>query len=108
MRHICISMVLISALLAARGAVADDMPPLAHKHDCNACHALSKPLLGPSWQEVAKKYKDDPNAEEYLIHKVSIGGGGVWGSVPMPANDPGGKKHADIAELVKFILSQAK
>jgi cytochrome c len=108
MRFIVFSMVLVSSLLVMNGVMADDMPPMAHKHDCNACHAVGKHALGPSWRDVAKKYKGDPNAEAYLIRKVSIGGGGIWGSIPMPANDPSGRKRADITELVKFILSLEK
>ena len=40
--------------------------------------------------------------------KVSRGGAGNWGNVPMPVNDPSGAKQADYKELVQFILSLAK
>jgi len=42
------------------------------------------------------------------MQKVSHGGTGNWGSMPMIANDPAGTKQADIKELVEFILGLAK
>ncbi|PJC03418.1 MAG: cytochrome C, partial [Gallionellales bacterium CG_4_9_14_0_8_um_filter_55_61] len=54
------------------------------------------------------KYKGDAGAEARLITKVSKGGSGNWGSMPMPANDPAGKKRADMQALVQFILGLAK
>jgi cytochrome c551/c552 len=40
--------------------------------------------------------------------KVSKGGSGDWGPVPMPANDPQGLHKAEITELVKFEQRLAK
>ena len=77
---------------------------LAHKSNCFSCHSIDKNVVGPAWKDVAAKYRDDAGAEEKLIAKVSKGGSGVWGSVPMPANSPV-VKDADIQTLVKFILS---
>ena len=86
----------------------ENMPALARKYNCSACHAIDKKVVGPSWRDVAKRYKGDAGAEAKLVTKVSKGGGGVWGSMPMPANDAAGTKQADMKELVKFILGLAK
>jgi cytochrome c len=57
--------------------------------------------------DVAKKYKGDKGAEAKLIEKVSKGGSGTWGPVPMPPNAP--KVSApEIKELVEFVLGLAK
>ena len=53
-------------------------------------------------------YKGDAKAEANLLTKVSKGGSGVWGTMPMPANDAAGTKQDDMKELVKFIISLAK
>jgi cytochrome c551/c552 len=45
---------------------------------------------------------------EGLIMKVSLGGSGHWGSMPMPAVDGKGTKQADIKELVLFVLGLSK
>lgn len=88
--------------------MAADMPVLAKKNGCAACHSIDKKIVGPAWMDVAKKYKGDAGAEARLIAKVSKGGSGVWGKVPMPAIDAAGKKQDDIKQLVQFILSLDK
>ncbi len=87
-------------------AMAVDMPALAKKNNCTACHAIDRKLVGPSWMDVAKKYKGDKQAEARLVAKVKKGGSGVWGPAAMPPQPA--VKDADAAELVKFILSLAK
>src|SRR5919201_817284 len=74
---------------------------LAKKHGCLACHTTDKKLVGPSYKEVAAKYKGDKNAEAKLFDKVKKGGQGVWGQVPMPPNSS--VPDADIKALVKWI-----
>ncbi len=87
---------------------AIDMPDLAKKNRCTDCHAIDKKIIGPAWMDVSRKYRDQPEIEARLIAKVSKGGVGVWGDMPMPANDPGGRKQDDIKALVQFILGLAK
>ena len=65
---------------------------------------MDKKLVGPSYIDVAKKYKGQADAEAKLIAKVSKGGSGAWGAMPMPPNSPK-VPEADIKELVKFVLS---
>jgi len=102
------SIVAAAVLAVANGAWATEMPAVAKKNNCTACHAIDKKVVGPAWQEVAKKYKGDPKAEANLLTKVSKGGSGVWGTMPMPPNDPSGTKQAEMKELVHFILGLAK
>ena len=75
---------------------------LATKYNCLACHAVDKKLVGPAYQDVAKKYKGDKSAAEKLAGKVKAGGSGVWGAIPMPPNNV---PDADIKTLVDWILS---
>ncbi len=93
------------------------MPATAKRNNCTACHSINKRIVGPAWMNVSAKYKGaekfEYNGKEYplvegLIMKVSLGGSGHWGSMPMPANDSKGIKQADIKELVLFILGLAK
>jgi cytochrome c len=88
-------------------AATDGMPVLARKYNCTACHAIDKKVVGPAWMDVSKKYKGQ-DVEAKLIAKVSKGGSGSWGSMPMPPNDQAGIKQEDMKELVKFILALAK
>ncbi len=77
---------------------------LAKSSGCLACHSVANKVLGPSYQEVAKKYKGDASAEAKLIAKVKAGGSGTWGPIPMPANSPQ-VKDEDIKTIVKWVLT---
>lgn len=59
---------------------------LAQKKNCMACHAVDKKVLGPSYKDVAAKYKADKKAVDTLAEKIVKGGKGSWGEIPMPAN----------------------
>ena len=76
---------------------------LATKSGCMTCHKVDTKVLGPSFKEIAAKYKGDSGAEAALIEKVSKGGTGTWGQVPMPPNSPR-VSDADIKTLVQWIL----
>ncbi len=104
MKSIVISALVAAAVLASTPALAN--ADLAKKSNCLACHAADKKVVGPSYQDVAKKYASDKTAEAKLIDKVKKGGSGVWGPIPMPPNAQ--LKDADIATLVKWILAGAK
>ena len=77
---------------------------LAKKHNCFACHAVDKKLVGPAYKDVAAKYRADKGAEAKLVDKVKKGGVGVWGQIMMPPN--AAVPDADVKALVKWILSQ--
>ena len=94
-----------------------EMPVAAKKNNCTACHAIYRRLVGPAWLEVSKKYKGQTKftyaSKEYsllegLMVKVSKGGAGSWGAMPMPANDAAGAKQAEIKELVTFVIGLEK
>jgi cytochrome c len=91
-----------AALPAALPAHANE--ELAKKHACFACHAVDKKLVGPSYKDVAAKYRGDAGAEAKLADKVKKGSQGTWGQVPMPPNSS--VPDGDVRTLVKWILSQ--
>jgi cytochrome c len=93
-----------SMLLASQVYAADAGQALAQKSGCLACHSIDKKVLGPSYKDVAAKYKGDKGAEAKLVAKVKAGGSGVWGNIPMPANSPQ-VKDDDIKTIVHWILS---
>jgi cytochrome c len=76
---------------------------LAKKHNCLACHQVDKKVIGPSYRDIAKKYKGQKDAAAQLEQKVKKGGVGVWGQIPMPPN--AAVPDGDIKKLVAWILS---
>ena len=77
---------------------------LAQKNGCLACHAADKKLVGPSYQDVAKKYAGK-SADE-LAKSIKAGGAGKWGPVPMPAQ--AALSDADAKTLAAWIIGGAK
>jgi len=90
---------------ASAPVLADDGAALAKKSGCFNCHTVDKKLVGPSYKDVAKKYKGNAGAAAMLVKKVSDGGSGVWGPIPMPPNKTK-VSEADIKTLVDWVLSQ--
>jgi cytochrome c len=99
--------VLTAAGVVAAGAVhADTGEDLLKKSGCTACHSIDKKLVGPSYVEVAAKYKGDAAAAAKLFDKVRKGGFGVWGPIPMPPNPT--VSDADLQAMISYILALKK
>jgi cytochrome c len=79
---------------------------LIAKSDCLACHKVAEKLVGPSYVQIAQKYKSSPAVVNSLIGKIINGGAGVWGQVPMTPHPNLSKK--DAGEMVRYILSLRK
>jgi cytochrome c len=98
---------------AGQGAVAADAPTsavspanamnIARKNACMGCHAIDRKLVGPSFQQIAEKYKGDAKAPGRLELKVRDGGSGVWGMLPMPSHRS--MDSGDIRTVVGWILA---
>jgi cytochrome c len=76
---------------------------LATSKNCMSCHAVDRKVLGPSFKDIATKYKDDKAAADALAAKIIKGGSGVWGPVPMPANNQ--VNEADAKKLAAWVLA---
>jgi cytochrome c len=92
---------LAATVTVAAPAFADQA--LATAKNCMACHAVDKKLVGPSYKDVAAKYKADKTAADKLAAKIMKGGSGVWGAVPMPANPQ--VNEAEAKKLAAWVLA---
>lgn len=96
------------ALSVSGVAQAADAKALMEKSDCFSCHAIDKKVVGPSYKDVAKKYKDNKNAVAMLGQKIIQGGAGNWnavtGGVPMPPHPQLSK--ADAEAMAKWVMAQ--
>jgi len=88
-------------LFAATPAMADEAS--LKKNNCMACHAVDKKLVGPSYKDVANRYRGQSDAADKLAKKIRAGGSGVWGPIPMPANPQ--VSEAEAKKLAEFILN---
>jgi len=96
------SLVALALMVLSAAAGADEN--LARAKGCMACHAVDKKRVGPSYRDVAIRYAGQSDAAQRLATKISRGGGGVWGLIPMPANPAISEK--DAKTLARWILSQ--
>jgi S-disulfanyl-L-cysteine oxidoreductase SoxD len=78
---------------------------LARKLNCLTCHGMDNKVVGPGFREVSKKYATRPDAAAYLAQKISAGGSGVWGPVPMPAQTA---TPEEVRTLAQWIAEGAK
>lgn len=96
--------VVVTAVAAP--ALASANQALAQKNACLACHAVDKKLVGPAFQDVAKKYAGQADAQAQIAKSIKAGGSGKWGPIPMPAQ--AALSEADASTLAAWILAGSK
>lgn len=103
MKRTLLALAAVAAGFAVSAPAMADLK-LATAKNCMACHAVDKKIVGPAYNEVAKKYAGQKDAPAKLAAKVIAGGGGVWGPVAMPANPQVTPDEAK--KLVAWVLAQ--
>ncbi len=96
--------VLLGGVSAQAQAAAADPAQVAVKSGCLVCHAVDKKVVGPSYRDIARKYKGHAGAQAALVARLRAGGKGVWGEAPMPAAAPALISDADLQAVVAWIL----
>jgi len=108
---------IIATILAVFIALAQAQAPtsaqaneiLAKKSGCYRCHRPieDKRAVGPTFGEIANKYRTDSLSKDKLLEKVKRGGKGNWTEishgVPMPPFS-GRLSDQEIQQLVDWIL----
>lgn len=95
-------LVALAAMACLAHAAAADGPSLVKSDQCTACHATEGKVVGPSFKEIAAKYKDDAKAADKLAASIKGGSNGKWGPVPMPPN--AAVNDTDAHTLAAWIL----
>ena len=80
---------------------------LANKNSCFQCHGTDKNGVGPSFRNVAEKYKNDARARDTLIEIMKNGGKGNWTEISRGVPMPPYRSLSDeeIKRLVEWVLS---
>jgi cytochrome c len=103
-RRLVVVVVASSFALIAGAARADAFDDAMTKAGCNLCHARDGRLAGPSYKEVAAKYKGQ-DAAAMLVERIRKGGQGTWGSIPKPPTGTDRISDADLKAAVDAILA---
>ncbi|OOQ61122.1 c-type cytochrome [Mucilaginibacter pedocola] len=69
--------------------------------DCGTCHKDHQKIVGPAFEDIAKKYTDAD--VDKLAKKVIAGGSGSWGDIAMSPHPA--LSEDDAKEMVKYILT---
>ncbi|MDR3409768.1 MAG: c-type cytochrome [Formivibrio sp.] len=95
---------LVAALAFASFAHAEDAAKLIRQYNCLGCHAVDTKVVGPSYKDVAARYRGQKDAEALLMKEIHSGIKGKWGSqIPMP---PQQISDNDLRIIVRWILAQ--
>jgi len=106
MKTIILSVVATSSLIIAGSALAVEMPAEVQTK-CGACHAIDKKIIGPSFIDIAKKYKGDKDAAGKIAANVVKGGSYGWNLGSMPPKGLGAS-DAEVKSASDFIAGLAK
>jgi cytochrome c len=106
MKSLIVGIVATAGLMIAGTTLAADMPAVA-KSKCNACHALDKKMVGPSYRDISAKYKGDPDAVSKIAASATRGGAFGWKMSQMPPRGMGAS-DAEIMTMAKFIAGLSK
>jgi cytochrome c len=107
MKAIMVSMVVAASFIFTGAAMAADMPAAA-KTKCGGCHTLDKKAMGPSFMEIAGKYKGDKDAVSKMVTNITKGGRFGW-NTPMAMPPKGmGASEADIKTMAEYIAGLSK
>ncbi|MDC6084775.1 c-type cytochrome [Burkholderia cenocepacia] len=108
MRCAALCVIAVTASTAAAQTAVPEPTELVEAQHCMFCHTPDMTLLGPSFHEIAERYRGDPRAAAELERKLRVGGPAHWGNTPMPsAVDRGGPLSSDDSHrLVQWVLSQ--
>lgn len=76
MKRSCMIAAILGAAATSPSAAAEvdaaAANALVRKSKCLTCHAIDKKKDGPSYKEIAAKYRGDPAAEEKLVQHVTV------------------------------------
>ena len=73
------------------------------KSGCSTCHNAQEKMIGPSYESIANRYKNDQTALSMLVDRIKSGSTGEWGTAQMIPHPQLATK--DISNMVKYILS---
>ncbi len=73
--------------------------------NCMNCHAFKSKLIGPSFEQISKRYSHLSKNEDTLSDHILDGSKGRWGSAQMPSNVNLNKNQAK--DIIEWIFKNA-
>ena len=107
MQRPAVVLLLAAAVLpgAARADEPADTQALLKLKGCPSCHQASTRNVGPSFADIAARYRADPRAAATLAASIRGGSAGKWGgTAQMPAF--AGLSEAQVEAMADWILGR--
>lgn len=101
------SLGVFSAPLMAQEVDEDAAFALAKKGNCLKCHAVNKRKKAPAYAEIARKYKDKPDAQQILYKHINGAPVVKLEDGDEPHAPPPSKDDAELYNLIRWILSRS-
>ena len=76
---------------------------LVQASDCLRCHGMDRRYVGPSFRQIVDRYREQPDAADYLARKIREGSVGVWGRTVMPRHPQ--VTEAQSSDMARWLLS---
>lgn len=76
---------------------------LVQASDCLRCHGMDRRYVGPSFRQIADRYREQSDAANYLARKIREGSVGVWGRTVMPRHPQ--VTEAQSSDMARWLLS---
>ena len=81
---------------------------LVQASDCLRCHGMDRRYVGPSFRQIADRYREQPDAANYLARKIREGSVGEWGRTVMPRHPQVNEVQAQAMALWVLGLQPAE
>ena len=94
-----------AATVVTLALLAKEAPGLSaiRSSDCFNCHHATQKLIGPSFHDIAERYRDDSSAFDKSVDRVISGSSKVWGEIPMLPHP--NLNRDQVASMVRWIYS---
>lgn len=106
MKTVIPAIVAAASLIIAGTTLAADIPAV-NKAKCGTCHAIDKKVIGPSYMDIAAKYKGDSDAVNKIAANITKGGSFDWKMGKMPPKGMGANE-TEIKAMSEYIAGLAK
>jgi cytochrome c551/c552 len=77
---------------------------IATQYGCLGCHNVSVKIVGPSYRDIADKYRSAADAAAKVREQIQKGGSGKWGPIIMPPFPQISESESKV--LTEWILGQ--
>lgn len=97
---------ILIAGIATPALAAPEPETLLDEARCGMCHKIDQAMLGPSYQAIAERYREQDGAAGEIVSRMREGSKGLWGQAPMPPVTEATLSDEELQAVIDWILSR--